>query len=117
MRNRAKLCWAMLGVTIVLGLCYVILRSSLRWSSAKLPDGRILTLEQVSYGKTNSFDMEPAWSRPLRKRLPFFFHRFLPELLGGGASSGPQDELVFFLTLFDPDSGSFVQDTYSKRFE
>ena len=78
--------------------------------SVSLPDGTVIRLEAVTYGKVHKFSTAKPWQNWLRQHAPFA-RRFLPTGNGITSSTTTQnDALVFWVSHFDPRTGVHTND-------
>src|SRR5690348_17720261 len=73
-----------------------------------LPDGTIVRIEAMTFGKEHSFSLDPIRDK-LRRWLPKPCHRFLGKPVSSSKMQTGVDSLVIWVTRLDPAAGSTPQ--------
>ena len=93
-----------IGFFALMSLALVLMPESKTAALQKrvLPDGSIVTLEQVSYGQQHIFYFDNDWWTRFRRGLPGVLQRFAPR--GGNmmSTSTGTNGIVFWMSQFDP---------------
>jgi hypothetical protein len=93
-----------LGFFALVGLALVLMPESKTAAVQKrtLPDGTILTLEQVTYGQQHNFYFHNNWWTSLWRGLPRSLQRFAPRGGNMTSTSTRTNGIVFWMSRFDP---------------
>ena len=77
-----------------------------------LPDGSILTLEKVTYGKQqHTFDFDTDWWTRFRRNLPRVFRQLAPRGGSSMTTSTGTNGIVFWMSRFNPGTGTYLNIT------
>lgn len=93
-----------LGFFALMGLALLFMPASKTTPRQQrtLPDGSIVTLEQVSYGQRHDFYFDNDWFTRFRRGLPRVLQRFAPRGGNKTSTSTGTNGIVFWMSRFDP---------------
>ena len=106
-----------LGALLLLGLVFVKTRPTGSAPSTPLPDGSVVTLEKVTFGKNHVYTLEPEWRSALRARLPGFLSKFLGDPKFTARQTFPKDYLVIWLVRRGPPPVDLSSSPFWDHFE